>query len=62
MTAITTMCSNNSCRARRGCLRHEATPKRFGQIVEEYAPDSEGRCRDFVPLSTKKYLGKTTAA
>jgi hypothetical protein len=62
MAEISLMCTNHKCHARRGCLRHEATPKRFGQASAYYAPDKDGSCKDFVPLKVAKYLGKTAAA
>ena len=56
MASISVMCSNDACPHRRGCLRHEATPKRFGQCASHYAPDKNGDCKDFIPLRVAKYL------
>jgi hypothetical protein len=62
MASIMIMCSSEACPHRRGCLRHEATPKKFGQASAHFAPDANGSCKDFVPLKVARYLNQTTAA
>ena len=56
MATISITCTNDDCKHRRGCLRNQATPKRFGQASAVYAPDKNGDCKDFVPLGVGKFL------